>query len=91
VINLFPHVLILGSKQFDFVFSLIESSLELVFFSRDHANLMLHVSEFEHLLLKLLPAGHQLLCLLVEVTLHLIEACVEASDRRLEVEDLLVL
>jgi hypothetical protein len=51
---------------------------------------MLHITEFNSLLLQLLPVHLHLLSLGIEFALHLVQVGIETSDRVLQVNDFLV-
>lgn len=91
VFNLFSEILVFLSQKFDLVLALKEAPLEVVLLARDHRNLVLHISEIEHLFLKPLLAGHQLLSFGIKVLLHLVKGGVKASNGALEVQDFLIL
>ena len=60
------------AELLQFVLAVKQPPLEVVLLASDDAHLVLHVAIFEHLLLKLLLGGHQLLGLTVKLLLHLI-------------------
>lgn len=80
MLDLLSKVLILLSQQLDFILSFEQSSLKLIFFTRYHRNLILHISKIEGLLLQLLLADSKLLSFLIKVTLHLIQISVQTSN-----------
>lgn len=53
--------------------------------------MMLHVAEFENLLLHLLPGSSQLLSFIVELVLDIINIAVQRGNRLLQVVNFLVL
>ena len=57
----------------DFLFSLKQFALVVVFFACCNAHLMLYIAEIEALLLHLLLDSNKLLSLLVKLSLHLVK------------------
>lgn len=72
VLNLLSEVLVLLSERLDLIFSLKQSSLVIVFLGRDDGHLVLHVAEFDHLLLQILLGLLQLSSLVVQLCLDLV-------------------
>ena len=77
MLKLLSEVLILMSEQFYLVFPFKESTLEVILLTRDYGDLMLHIAEFEELFFQLLSGLLEFLCLIVQLTLDLIDAGVQ--------------
>ena len=76
VLRLLSEVLIFLTEHLDFIFSFVESPLEIIFFASDHWDLVLHVAEVKDLFFELLFAHDKFLSFVIEITLHLVQACV---------------
>ena len=71
-VELLPQVLAFTLEILDFLFSLEKLPHVIVLSAYCDTHLMLHVAELEDLLLELLLGLHQLLCLLVQVSLQVV-------------------
>ena len=67
MLYLLPEALVLVSEELDLVLSFKESSREVVFFATADGYHVLHVAEFDNLLLKFLSVDSQLFCLSVQL------------------------
>lgn len=90
MLNLLPKMLILLSQQLYLILSLKQSALKIILLPSNNRDLVLHIAEVKHLLFDFLLAGYQLLCLLIQFSLHFIQVSIKACYRLLEVKHLLV-
>lgn len=91
LIEVFPKRANLTVEVLDLLLPLEELSLEVIFLASGNRHLVLHVGEFEDLLLELVLNIDEFLCLGVELTLHIIKVSVQHGNRLLQVGDLALL
>ena len=91
MLKLLSETLVLLSEGLDLVLTFEKAPLIVVFLGTNDGNLVLHVAEFDNLLLKLHFGLLQFGGLVVQLLLDIINACVKSSNRVLEINDFLVL